>query len=401
MSREKGVTLKGFFETGDIPTQSEYASLIDSTIPNNYNITNNSGTGSAYTVTFPEPYTTLLNMVIVIQFDKTNIGYSTLKVDNLSAIPINKNGNIPIVSNDIKQTAIYTLAYDNQSSSFVIIGEINTQNVNLSSTQWSDSLISSVPFPNGSYKNGFTFFNNSNIVLGGTTTYNEFSISYGIEIELSGIGSADINLNGTNYQLLFNNNLDTTALNFVTVNQVTLNALNISVFNINANATSPFGVKNARLRFSAAKITLDGMTITNTSGTLNGTISNPFTGDASSTQDHVVIPYLLEPYNGQRLQHNFRVNFGLGSNNNQSIALSLRRFANDTIIGSEIPIIGQNDVPSQQTTFITYTANANDPFVTGGFYFALRNDSGANLTIQNAIGILLQNYFEKPTFFIP
>ena len=129
MSREKGATLKGFFETGDIPTQSEYASLIDSTVPNNYNRTNNSGTSSAYTVTYPEPYTNLVNMVIIIQFDKTNIGYSTIKVDNLAPIPIDKNGNIPIVSNDIKQTNIYTLAYDNQSSTFVIIGEIASQQV--------------------------------------------------------------------------------------------------------------------------------------------------------------------------------------------------------------------------------------------------------------------------------
>ena len=57
------------------------------------------------------------------------------------------------------------------------------------------------------------------------------------------------------------------------------------------------------------------------------------------------------------------------------------------------------DVAGIQQTFISYTAGASDPFVTGGFYFALRNESGANITIEGSVGILLQNYFQIPIKF--
>ena len=265
-------------------------------------------------------------------------------------------------------------------------GGVGSTARNLSSTQWSKTIPLPIVFPDEGFSNGFTFFDINDIVLGGTTTYNQFSISYGIEIELSGSGSALINLNGTNYSLLFNTDLDTTALNFVTVNEANLNADNIRVFNLNADNNSPFGVKNARLRFCASDTILNAMTINNVLGNLNGVISNPFVPLSTvSYPDHVIVPYENEPYNGQRLHHNFRVNFGLNSSNVQTVALSLRRYENDSIIGSEIPIVANPDVQSQQNSFISYTANINDPFVQGGFYFALRNGSGASLDIQNGM----------------
>jgi hypothetical protein len=46
-----------------------------------------------------------------------------------------------------------------------------------------------------------------------------------------------------------------------------------------------------------------------------------------------------------------------------------------------------------------YTAGALDPFVTGGFYFALRNNSGANINIESNVGILITTYYQKPTDF--
>jgi hypothetical protein len=128
MSREKAVTLKTYFETGDIPTQSEYASLIDSTVLDFYRGTDNASTSSAYTLTFTPPYTNLLNLVLLVQFSKNNTGYSTLKVDNLASVNITKNGGLPIITNDIKEKNIYLLAYDNESSTFEIVGNIPNQN---------------------------------------------------------------------------------------------------------------------------------------------------------------------------------------------------------------------------------------------------------------------------------
>jgi hypothetical protein len=125
MSRENATTLKGYFETNDIPTQSEYASFIDSTLPNNYSKT--SGTSSAFTLTYTTPYTTLVNMVLVVQFDKNNTGWSTLNVDNLGAIQITKNGGVAIISTDLKENGIYILAYDNIKNIFEITGEIASQ----------------------------------------------------------------------------------------------------------------------------------------------------------------------------------------------------------------------------------------------------------------------------------
>ena len=118
--------------------------------------------------------------------------------------------------------------------------------------------------------------------------------------------------------------------------------------------------------------------------------------------DHVVIPYVGTAYEGQRLQHNIRVNFSIvpSGGSTQTLALSLRRFADDSIIGSEILVFRTADEGAQQFNFITYTAGASDPFVTGGFYFALRNNSGVDIDIAAAnVGILIQTYYQKPTMF--
>ena len=153
---------------------------------------------------------------------------------------------------------------------------------------------------------------------------------------------------------------------------------------------------------------------------LNGEIANGFTFFDNATDkvasgttsydelsiagsgDHVVIPYVGTAYEGQRLQHNIRVNFSITPSGGatQTLALSLRRFSDDSIIGSELLVFRTADEGAQQFNFITYTAGASDPFVTGGFYFALRNDSGTSIDIAAAnVGILIQTYYQKPTTF--
>lgn len=161
------------------------------------------------------------------------------------------------------------------------------------------------------------------------------------------------------------------------------------------------------------------MTLAAPQALLNGEVANGFTfftnadkvasGTTSYDElsiagsgDHVVIPYVGTAYEGQRLQHNIRVNFSItpSGGSTQTLALSLRRFADDSIIGSELLVFRTADEGAQQFNFITYTAGASDPFVTGGFYFALRNDSGVDIDIAAAnVGILIQTYYQKPTLF--
>ena len=226
------------------------------------------------------------------------------------------------------------------------------------------------------------------------------SLQFGIEIELSGTsGTANVSVNGTTYLLTFGSNLDTTAANFLTSHETALNADNVRIFNLDADASSPFGNKNTRLRFCASEAINNGISITNVTGDVAGTITNPFTGLSVAANDHILVPYVGRPYEGQRIHHTFRVNFSIATGSAQTLALSLRRFANDSIIGSEIQIARNPDVAGFQNTFASYTAGATDAFVLGGFYFALRNDSGQNVVIESGVGILVQNEFEKPNTF--
>jgi len=305
---------------------------------------------------------------------------------------------IPMLSATGTADATTFLRGDNTWAS--VGGGVGSTARNLSSTQWSKTLAAPVAFNNGAYANGFTFFAATDKVTGGTTSYNEFNIQFGIEIELSGTsGTANVSVNGTTYLLTFGSNLNTTAANFVTSHETALNADNVRVFNIDADATSPFGNKDARLRFCTTEAINNGISITNVTGDVAGTITNPFTGLSVAANDHCLVPYSAEPYAGQRLHHTFRVNFGIDTGNVQTYGLSLRRYADDSIIASEIPVIRSSDVEGQQITFASYTAGATDPFVLGGFYFALRNNSGSNADIVSGVGILVQNEFEKPTTF--
>lgn len=266
--------------------------------------------------------------------------------------------------------------------------------VNFGQTQWSRTLGAPLALNNGQTANGFTFFTNADKVANGTTTYDEYFQYYGRQITLSGTsGTANINVNGINYLATFTTNLFTTAQNWVTANQAAMNALGINVFALGSGA-------DGRIRFSRnTNLILDTITITNVSGTLNGTINNPFTGTAASSLDHLVIPYSGTPYVGQRLVHDFRVNFSISTGTAQTLALSLRRYEDDSIIGSEIQVNRNPDVAGQQYDFLSYTAGPLDPFVTGGFYFALRNNSGVNVNIESNVGILIVTTYQKPTDF--
>ena len=279
------------------------------------------------------------------------------------------------------------------------LADISTSgdNYTFGQNQWSKIVTSPENLSNGTTANGFTFFDNvADREVGGTTTYDQYDIAFSITCTLSGTsGSANINIDGTNYVINFATDLFTSASNFVTVLGPTiLSAHNVRVYALGSGA-------DGRIRFSrdTNDTLLNAITITTTVADISGTFANEFTGSPTASPDHIRIQYTGKPYEGLRLNHNFRVNFSIGTGSIQTLALSLRRFEDDSVIGSEIPVLRNQDEPDKQYNFISYTAGATDPFVTGGFWFALRNDSGASVDIQDNIGILIQTYYQKPIGF--
>jgi hypothetical protein len=236
------------------------------------------------------------------------------------------------------------------------------------------------------------------VYAAGTTPYDSYNIAYGLSIVLSGTsGTANISFDGgvTNYTLTFNTDLFTTAQDWEALYGDTLRAINIRPFVLGSGA-------DGRLRFCASRTNLLNMTITNLTGDLSGTITQEFTGGSEPKPDHLLIPYVGKPYFGKRIQHYIRVNFNVNTGAVKYANLQLRRYANDSVIGSAIPVQrydGTSGITGQQHNFVTYTASPVDSFVLGGFYFALENVSNADWTIQGAVGILVQNVFDTEISF--
>jgi len=293
----------------------------------------------------------------------------------------------PISPNSIITVGYVAFANSTSGSIFVKVDNLSLSSAatNEASTQWAKTLVSPVTLSNGSTANGFTFFSDStDRVAAGCTSYSEFFISFTRKLTLTGNnGTADINVGGVDYLATYNTSLTQTAIDFVALHGAAIEL-----------AT---GVKVAAvtgvIRFGYdTTVPLDAITITNVVSNLSGTFD-------SSIGDHVVIPYVGTPYEGLRLSHVFRVNFNIVTGSVQTYALSLRRWFDDSIIGSEIPIPRNADVSGVQETFLSYTAGVSDAFVTGGFYFALSNNSGQSLQLSSNVGILIVTSFQKPVNF--
>ena len=270
-------------------------------------------------------------------------------------------------------------------------------NYTFGQNQWDKTVAVPVNLPNGDTANGFTFFDNvADRTVGGTTAYDRYDIGYSITCTLSGSsGTANINIDGTDYVIVFGTDLATSARAFVSVLASTiLAAHNVRIFALGSGA-------DGRIRFASDDnpTLLNAITITNTVADISGTFANEFTGSPTASPDHIRIQYTGKPYDGLRLNHNFRVNFDIGTGSAQTLALSLRRFEDDSVIGSEMPVLRSPDEPGKQFNFFSYTAGVSDPFVRGGFWFALRNDSGTSVDIQDAVGILIQTYYQLPVSF--
>jgi len=252
------------------------------------------------------------------------------------------------------------------------------------STQWSQTLAAPQTLNNGDTANGCSFFTEASKVANGTTAYNEYVLQSSRNITLTGTsGTAHINVGGVNYLASFSIDLGTTAAAFVTNHAAAiLAATGIRVF-----------AQASVLKFAYVnQAALNGISITNVSGALAGTLS--ITGIS-----HILIPYIGMPYQGLRLNHTMRTNFNIQVGTIQTYELQLRRFADDSVIGSSIAIYRNPDVTGQQFVFETYTAGATDPFVSGGFYFALVNNSGQSVDFIGNAGILIQTTYQKPVSF--
>lgn len=311
------------------------------------------------------------------------IGVDRFRVLKTGQIEINEEYKLPL--ND--GTTDQLLTTDGAGNvNFNDLSSLMASFYNHSSTQWSKIVPAPVTLADGSTANGFEFFTNADKSAGGTTSYDELSIGFTQTITLTGTsGTANINIDGTDYLATFNVDLGTTGDDFVTDWALDIKTNHNIVVVSDGAGLLKFG--------GFVEGIMQGITITNVTTDLSGTLG-------TTIGDHVRINYVGSAYEGQRLHHNFRVNFSASSSNQVRPAmLSLRRWADDSIIGSEIKAFRDSVEIGNQFNFITYTNDENDPFVTGGFYFALRNDTGTSLDITGSIGVLIQTYYQKPTKF--
>lgn len=259
-----------------------------------------------------------------------------------------------------------------------------TKFINIASTQFSRTLAAPVTLPDGATANGMSFFTEADKVAAGTTAYCEFFLASTRTLTLSGTsGQANININGVNYLCSFALTLTATANQFVS-NHATAIKLATGIDVAANSGVLRFGTENQTL--------LNGITITNISGNLSGTFD-------TTVIDHIRIPYTNTAYAGLRLHHTLRVNFNIALGTAQTYSLQLRRWVNDSIIGSSIAVSRNPDETGQQYVFESYTANQFDPFVLGGFYFAFVNNSGQTVDFISSAGILIQTTFQKPVNF--
>lgn len=291
------------------------------------------------------------------------------------------------------------------------------------STQYSTENLTAVEFEDGYLVNGCTFFTSADKSSTGTLANGEISLQYGIEIRVTRLDQAvgDLNIDlvlvpGDPNITLGVPDQGTAAATmefWVTTHKAFLNANNVRpLWNPNGGDGSLF---LGSIRFCASQFICDNLDGGVSSGWLIVKV-NPFSKISNATsestvalQDHFLIPYVGQPYEGQYLQHRFRVNFNLDYDDKDAsnCALGLYRYADDTLVASEITLErrqeekGSTIILGQQHVFVTYTAGPNDPFVEGGFYFGIRNPAGnpSGIIEVGNVGILLQTMYQQPIRF--
>lgn len=281
----------------------------------------------------------------------------------------------------------------------------NLNSILTASTQFNKTLGANVPLPTGNTANGCTFFDPvADKDADGTTSYAEIPIAYGIDLTLTGTsGTANIGIDTgsgiVNYLATFNTDLATTTTDWIALWGATLKALGVNVLYNGGSTLNPVNNGNQTIRFCASQSACNSVQITTDSGDLNGTRINLFTGVNQAEPDHFLVPYIGTPYDGLRINQTIRTNFNIVTGTVQYAELGLFRFTDDSLIGSTIVVLRNPDTTGTLSVIETYTKDATDPFVTGGFYPALVNNTGQTLEFTGKAGILIQSIFQKPVNF--
>lgn len=297
--------------------------------------------------------------------------------------PIDLTGAIEAVEASLVETE---MSLDSLNDDVVEIEETLTGVKTTSSMQWSKTLPGSSPLSNGDVQNLLTFLSNSDTIPGGTTDHGKFLFNWGLDLAFTGTsGTADVVIAGDTYIATFDTDISTTINNFITDNKTAIEDSGLFMF--------PLG-DNIRLDCEFED-SLNNISITNTSGNLAATKINSFTNNAVASRDHIKIPYVGEPYEGSRIIHALRASFNIATGSIQYSGVGLYRYSDDSLIGSVLMIVRNQDITGGLYVIDTYTDGASDPFVEGGFYVAVENVSGVTLTFEGNVGILLQSFYEK------
>ncbi len=253
---------------------------------------------------------------------------------------------------------------------------------NFAQTQWNKLIPAPVSIPDGSTLNIFTEFDNvTDKVANGTTSYNEYDISNSILLTFTGIGGEGyVTVNGVDYNTAFNTSEDNTA--FLWWKDYDLSP--------QPNVTAYYNGDNT-VTLVGDPVILSAVTYTQTDVDLNVAIS--------SLKTSILIPYLSQPYENQRLVHTMRVGFRISAGSSQSLQMELRRSTDDTIVNTATKLTRDVDATDQTYNVLTYTSNGTDPFVTGGFYIAIKNDSGVTIDLESELDFLIITQYQENVVF--
>ncbi len=265
------------------------------------------------------------------------------------------------------------------------VGSSGAMGKNFSQTQWKTTIPVGISIPNGTDLNLLSLFDNlADKYTDGTTAYNEYNITppetY-IPLTFTGTGgSGEVKIDGNDYNTTFNISEDNTAFEFY----------NTTILPAPFSLVYPGGNVVWLIYTGPAPTVL----YTNTGGDLNVAF-----GAIANTHPCIKIPYVGEPYEGQRLTHNSRVAINISTGSLQVLELTFRRCTDDSIIASGTTIHRNQDITGQLASFLSYTFGELDAFVQAGFYVNIRNDSGATIDLEGELDFLIINNFQENVIF--
>lgn len=97
---------------------------------------------------------------------------------------------------------------------------------------------------------------------------------------------------------------------------------------------------------------------------------------------------ILIPYQG-KMTHNIRVSVSIITGTLQTYYVQLRRYTDNSVIATK-RFQRNPDVALDTQNFTTYTGSSSDPYVTGGFYLAILNESGLPFTLTGNIDLYIE-----------